>query len=251
MNTEACWEQIKKSQPDLSEGELRSLVRLLLNDKEDWLIEKLKLHEEQGFVLECMGYLATKKALPWVLRSLSEREEALQLTAAAALRSFPGEWLLEPLLNIILRQQPGAAKAGEVLLSLGQKARDRLWESWFSENLDSGVKVQILALLTEGQDPRSELLAFLALESREDDLIKAGLATAEALGSKSLWGNVALCLNHSDWSIRGKAVNLLERIAEPKALPLLEEMLPDEEPWVEESRSRCIQALRKLKAMEA
>jgi len=244
MDAQDCWIQILKSQPELSDGELRSLVRLLLHEKEDFLIEKLKRHEEQSFVLECLGYLGTEKALPWILRSLSEREEALQLAAAAALKNFPQEWLLEPLMNIVLKQLPGAAKAGEVLLSLGQDARDLLWEAWFIEDNDSTVRAQILALLTEANDPRSEAIAFLALESDEDELIKAGLSTVAALESQALWGNVANCLNHPNWAIRGKAVNILAQLNATKALPLLEDMPPDEDSWVEESRVICIELLR-------
>ena len=246
MDAASGWARINKSLPDLNEAELRSLVRLLLYEQEPWLIAKLKRYEEADLVIECLGYLATREALPWVLRSLSEREEALQLSAAAALKNFPDQWLRQPLLQMILKQQPAAAKAGEVLLCLGQEALDCLWEAWFDLDTEPAARNQILALLTEAKDIRCEGLAFLALESTEEELILTGIKAVEALNLRSLWGNVVRHLTHQDWVVRGKAINILADLLIKPALPIILALEPDSDSWVEESRLACIKKLSQI-----
>lgn len=243
MEVEARWAQIIKSAPELEEDQLRSMVRFLLQDEEVWLSEKLKSRQDQSMVIDCLGYLASEKALPWILRSLTDREEALQLSAAAALQWFPEEWILEPLLGMILRQQPSAAKAGEVLARKGQRSRDRLWDAWFESEGNPAIQAQILSILSEAKDPRCEKLAFLALDSPWEEMQRAGLKAVDQMKIRALWGNVAGLLEHADWSIRARAARVLTDLGEKGALPILKNLPPDKEPWVQESRAQCIESL--------
>jgi HEAT repeat protein len=243
MEVEARWKQIVQSVPELDEDQLRSMVRFLLHEEEAWLGERLKNRQDQSLVIDCLGYLATEKSLAFVLRSLSDREEALQLSAAAALRWFPEEWILEPLMNMVLRQQPSAAKAGEVLAKKGERGRDCLWEAWFDSEGYPAIQAQILGFLAEVKEPRCEKLAFLALNSPFEELQKAGLKAAGLMKMQSLWGNVAGLLEHGDWSVRAKAARVLADLGDQRALPLLKSLPVDSEPWVMESRSQSIEKL--------
>lgn len=243
MEVEARWEQILQSVPELDEDQLRSMVRFLLHEEEAWLGEKLKNRQDQSLVIDCLGYLATEKSLSLVLRSLADREEALQLSAAAALRWFPEEWVLEPLMNMVLRQQPSAAKAGEALAKKGKRGRDCLWEAWFDSEEYPAIQAQVLGFLAEARDPRSEQLAYLALNSPWEELQKAGLKAAGLMKMQSLWGNVAGLLEHADWSVRAKAARVLADFGNKRAIPLLKNLPADREPWVQESRIQSIEKL--------
>lgn len=245
METAVAWSQIMKSKPDLDEDELRSLVRLLLFEQEDWLAEKLRKREDEELVLEFLGYLGTQSALRILLQVLKDREEPLQLCAAASLRHFQGQVLLEPLTQMFLQQQKGAAKAGEVLLAVGTQAMDRLWEAWFSQGILPGAQLGILSLMAEAGDPRTEKLAFLALNTDSTEHRKAGLNAVEAMKLHRLWGAVAGLLIDSHWSIRGKAAKVLGLLGVAEAGSYLEEMPSDEDVWVEEMR---LQSLEMLKA---
>lgn len=233
-----------KSKPDLDEDELRSLVRLLLFEQEAWLAEKLKKREDEELVLEFLGYLGTQQALKTLLQVLKDREEPLQLSAAASLRHFQGQMLLDPLMQMFLQQQNGAAKAGEVLLAVGNKALDRLWEAWFSQGILPGAQLGILSLMAEAGDPRTEKLAFLALNTDSAEHRKTALNAVEAMTLQRLWSAVAGLLTDSQWSIRGKAAKVLGVLGVVEAIPYLEEMPSDEDAWVEEMRLHALETLR-------
>ncbi|HCP15294.1 MAG TPA: hypothetical protein DIT32_05945 [Peptococcaceae bacterium] len=72
---------------------------------------------------------------------------------------------------------------------------------------------------------------------------RAGLKAVEQMKICALWGNVAGLLEHVDWSIRAKAARVLAALGEKRALPILKNLPPDKEPWVQESRTQCIESL--------
>jgi HEAT repeat protein len=231
----------------LQDQEIQALADVMFAGQEEWLAEKLRWREDQGLVLEflgCLGRSGSGRAVGLLLKCLEEREESIQLAAAAALKGCPPEGLLEALGKIMVRQNQASAKAGEVIAAFGNNGRDVLWRLWFVPEAGAGLKAQILQLLTEAQDARSEALVYLALNSREEELLRAGLRGAERNRSRKLWGNVAGCLSHASWRVRGRAAAVLGELGEQLALPFLEKMAADEDEWVEEERKKAIALLR-------
>lgn len=243
MDIEGNWARIKTHRRRLSSQEIQGLAEVLFQGQEDWLGEKLRRREDQPLALEFLGYLGrsgSPQAVSLLLKYLEEREEVLQLAAAAALKSCPPALILEPLAQMMLRQNHSSVKAGEVLLALDSEGADRLWQLWFGQDCPSGLKAQILQLLAEIKDDRCEALTFLALMSGGEELVRAALQAAEKLEMKALWGNVIGYLKHPSWRLRGRAVLLLGSWGEREALPYLKEIGEDVDPWVEEERQKAI-----------
>jgi HEAT repeat protein len=246
MDIEANWSRIKTHRQRLSDRELQGLAQILFLGQETWLGEKLRRREDQSLALEFLGYLAqngSSQAAGLLLNYLEDREEILQSAAAAALKSCPPGLILEPLTQMMLRQNQGSVKAGEVLLALSPEGADAMWRLWFGENCPMSLKAQIIQLLTKIKDGRCEALAFLALATGGEELAAAALKTAGRLELKALWGNVAGYLKHPSWRLRGRAASLLAQWEERKALPYLQEMGEDTDPWVEEERLKAISRL--------
>jgi HEAT repeat protein len=243
IDVEANWSRIKTHRKRLSDREIQGLAVTLFQGREDWLGEKLRRREDQALTLEFLGSLAqsgSPQAAGLLLNYLEGREEILQSAAAEALKSCPPVLILESLTQIMLRQNRGSAKAGEVLLALGPEGAEAIWGLWFGEDCPASLKAQILQLLTEIRDSRCEALVFLALMSGNEELAAAALKSAGQLELKTLWGNIAGYLNHPSWRLRGRAAALLAQWDEKAALPYLREMRKDPDPWVEEERRKAL-----------
>ena len=169
------WGKMKEQKLLLPETEFIALCRNLYTGWENFLADKLRLREDQSLVLEVLTALATPRAQEILLKCLEDREEAVQLAAAEALKKMPPARILRPLAAAMLRQSQGAAKAGEVLAALGPKGLDQLWQLWFEEGAAESLKTQVLLLLAEQADPRCENLAFLALLSQDEELVRAAM----------------------------------------------------------------------------
>jgi len=246
MDIEGNWARIKTHRARLSDRDVRGLAAVLFYDREDWLEEKLRSREDEALVIEFLGYLGQSGSLEAVrilLQQWDTHDEALLLAAAEALRKCPSILTLDPLIQILRQQNANAIKAGEVLLSYGREGADALWHLWYEENSAAGLKMQILQLMAESMDQRAEPLAYLAFLSEDDDLVRAALKAADKLDARILWGNVAYCLKHQDWKLRGRAARLLGRWEEKRALDSLREMGADPDPWVEEERRKAIAIL--------
>ncbi|MEA4891440.1 MAG: hypothetical protein VB085_02605 [Peptococcaceae bacterium] len=239
------WGKMKEQKLLLPETEFIALCRNLYTGWENFLADKLRLREDQSLVLEVLTALATPRAQEILLKCLEDREEAVQLAAAEALKKMPPDRILRPLAAAMLRQSQGAAKAGEVLAALGPKGLEQLWQLWFEEGAAESLKTQVLLLLAEQADPRCENLAFLALLSQDEELVRAGLKAVEMWSFRDLWGNVACCLSSESWRVRAKACQVLAEMGIREALPALEQGGPDQDSWVEEERRRAIEKLQK------
>ena len=245
MDSAKNWEKIKEGRQQLPKGEWQILCRTLFTGWENYLADKLRLREEQSLVLEVLAALGTPRAEEIMLKCLEDREEAMELAAAEALKGLNSRRILRPLAGIMLRQGRGAAKAGEVLAAMGTEGLEQLWQLWFEEGAGEGLKAQVLLLLAQQGDPRCEKLAFLALLAQEEELVRAGLKTVEQWGFRELWGNVACCLSHESWWVRAKACQLLGELGCREALPALTENGPDPDPYVEEERRQAMELLAK------
>jgi len=148
----------------------------------------------------------------------------------------------------MLRQNQASAKAGEILLSFGSQGSEILWRLWFHPEVGSGLRTQILRLLTDAGTQKAERLAFLAFLSAEESLLKGALYTAEKLDAKGLWGNVTECLKNPNWRLRGKAVQLVGTWDTQGSRRRLEQMGVDPDPWVEEERQKALTLLSERKS---
>ena len=248
MDFNRNWLRVKAHRGRLTKQDMQGIAEILFCDQEVWLEEKLRLKEDEALAMELLGYLGKSGSLQAVgilLKQLDAREEILQVAAAEALKCCPPILVLEPLAQIMLLQNPGAVKAGEVLLSFGRQGEDQLWSLWFENNATMGLKVQILQLLAEVLETRAESLAFLAFLSEEDEMILAALKTAERLDARALWGNVAVCLKHPGYLLRGRAARLLGRWEEERALAFLVAMGADPDSWADEERQKAIEIIER------
>ncbi|MCL2165780.1 MAG: hypothetical protein FWH49_00580 [Clostridiales bacterium] len=243
MDMEANWQRIKAHRLRLTDQEVRGLAEVLFYEQEAWLEEKLRQREGEALAMEILGFLGSigsLQAVSILLKQLDSGIEVLQVAAVEALKQCPAIVILEPLSKIMLQQNRSSIKAGEVLLSFGENGAEELWNLWFDKKSAAGLKIQVLQLLAETTDARAVHLAFLAFLSEEDELILTAMKAAEKRNATCLWGNVAGCLSHSAWRIRGRAVHLLGEWKESRALDILREMGIDPDPWVEEERQKAI-----------
>ena len=250
MHVEENWTRIKNHRNRFNDLEIQGMAEALYQGQEDWLAEKLRLREDGVLALEflgCLGKSGSAKAIAVLIQYLEGGDKALQAAAAEALKSCPSILVLEPLVQIMSRQWQGSIKAGEVLLRLGREGTDALWQLWFGHNKPASLKAQLLQLLSEVRDQRAVSLAFLAFLSDDEELIREALRAAEKLEAKELWGNVSGCLRHPSWRLRGKAVQILGRWGEVRALAYLHDMGADADPWVEEERQKAMALLKERK----
>jgi hypothetical protein len=239
------WDQIKAVLPDMNPAEAKGFIeshRDELTADMDWLMAKADDREELKTVLECLGYLAPARSLPLLLRHLNDRDEKVQLCAAGALKHYPPEALLAPLLDMFLAQRAPAARIGDVLAPLGREAGSALIKAYPKSAPD--LKIQILSFLIQIQDPRCEALAYLALEDPAPGVKKAGLKAVEVMRFRSLWGNVARLLSHEFWILRGRAIQVLTDMHVTEAQNLIRPLTQDPDPWVRECAERYLDALK-------
>ena len=243
MDTGSSWGLIKTHRERFSPAEIQGLARVLFQGREAWLQEKMHRGEDQSLCLEFLGRLGemgSKAAAEILLAQLESANEALQIAAAEALKNCSPPLIKERLIVLMRGHYPCSVKAGEILLSLGQEGADILWKLWFESNTSVKLKAQILNLFAEADEERAEALAFLAFLSGNEELIRAALNVSERQEAKSLWGNIAICLNDYGWQIRGKAAKILGLWREKQALPFLFQMERDTDPWVEDERRTAL-----------
>jgi len=249
MDLEGNWKRIKAHRDKLLESEISGLAKVLYRGQEDWLCEKLRIKGDVPLVLEFLGHLGQSgsfKAVDALLQLLDAREDVMQVAVAEALKRCPSSMVLGPLVQRLQEQKYSSVKAGEILLSFGPEGAFAIWRLWFGEGRPSSLRSQILQLLAEAKDARTEALAFLAFLSDEEELIRIALKAAENVEAKSLWGNVAECLKNTSWRVRGGAAQLLGKWGEREALAYLRDMGSDPDPWVEEERRNAMTLLSQL-----
>ena len=247
MDVEGSWNRIKHHRSRLSDDEIRGIAEVLFHGQEEWLEEKLLYREDTALAIEFLGYMGkggSERAVRVLLKLLGAGEEVLQIAAAEALKLCPDGLVVAPLAELMLKQNQSSVKAGEIISSFGAIGAQVLWELWFCENRTTGLKSQIIQLMAELDDNRLENLLYLAFMSGEEELIRPALTAAEKIEAKGLWGNVAECLAHPGWLIRGRAVRLLGKWGEKQALPYVLDMGADQDAWVEEERQKAITLLR-------
>jgi vesicle coat complex subunit len=244
MPNRAVWEQIKSVLPDMDSAEAQVFVESLRDElipDIDWLMAKAEDREELKSVLECLGYLAPPQGMSLLFRHLNDWDEKVQLCAAGALKHYPPEDLLEPLVDMFLSQKAPAARIGDVLAALGQTAGSALIKAYPKSAPD--LKIQILSFLIQILDPRCEALAYLALEDSDPEVKKTGLKAVEVMRFRSLWGNVARLLKHEFWILRGRAVQVLTDMRVTEAQDLVRPLTKDPDPWVRECAGQYLSVL--------
>lgn|GEM_PF-1405728 len=245
MDIEGNWARIRTHRERLSDEEIQGIAEVLFRGQELWLEEKLRAREDSALVVEfigCQGKSGSEKAAEILLKLLETGEEALQIAAAEALKACPPGLVTQPLARIMLKQNQSSVKAGEIISSFGYDGAGVLRQLWFGADRTVGLRSQILQLLAETEDHQLEPLAFLAFISDKEDLIRSALKAAEKVEAKCLWGNIAESLANPSWLVRGRAVHILGKWRETRALPYLMDMGVDPDAWVEEERQIAMAA---------
>ncbi|MDR1204300.1 MAG: HEAT repeat domain-containing protein [Peptococcaceae bacterium] len=244
MPNRPVWDQIKNVLPDMDSAEAEIFIESLRDElipDIDWLLARAEDRDELKTVLECLGYLAPPQGMPLLFRHLNDWDEKVQLCAAGALKHYPPEDLLEPLVHMFLSQKAPAARIGDVLAPLGREAGSALMKAYPKSAPD--LKIQILSFLIQILDPRCEALAYLALEDPEPEVKKTGLKAVEVMRFRSLWGNVARLLKHEFWILRGRAIQVLTDMRVTEARHLVRPLTLDPDPWVRECAGLYLCAL--------
>jgi len=231
----------------LSGKECRDACQEALAGWENALAEKLKEKKDQEMVIQILGELQTRAAALILLKTLEDREEALEFAAADALKKYKDEYIIDLLEKMAIKQGRGAAKAIEVLASMDAPGHDVLYNMWFSKEAENSLKSEILLALASINDPRVERLGFLAMVNSSEDLQRSGIKAATDMEIKPLWPSVAALLESDNIGIKAKACKALGDLGVKDALKILTDMDPDPDPWVEEERMDAIEVLKSIR----
>lgn len=246
VNIEQRWDLIHKILPDLERNAARDFIRLLFEDNQDFLRIKLQDNKERLFAIDCLSYFSSRETVQLLVGLLQHKDGDTQLCAAGALKNQTPRLVVPLLVKGLLHEEILPARAGEVLLEMGPLAQETIFEVY--PLALPKVKIHLLELLVQGNNPRCKNYVLQALESTNTLLIKKALDAVLQFGFKDLWSGVVLCLNHPSWNIKAKALNILEALAVFESKQYIEPLLADEDSWIRECAERCLSTLRETKA---
>lgn len=238
----SSWELTKRIWTQVDKIKARSLVRLLFSDQTARIAEQLEQREEINQAILCLEYLPSRETVEILAKLLAHKNEAVQLSAAGALKNHTPRLVVPCLMEKLLNCEAPPARVGEVLLTMGYLAQDALLEAY--EQAKPQVKAQILELLTLSRNPKCQSFVSSALQQSEEPLLrKTALQAVSTLFMRDLWLETALCLDDAAWPIRVKTLEVLTRLGAVEALEMVRPFLEDEDPWVRKAAAACSEAL--------
>lgn len=244
MSPEQCWELAGKILPGLERTKARDFMRLLFEDKQDFLYEKLLDIKERLFAVECLGYFSSRETVRILVDLLQHKDGNVQLCAAGALKNQTPRLVVPYLVKGLLHETVLPARAGEVLLAMGSLAQEAIFEVY--PLALPKVKTYLLELLIQGYNPKCRSYVLQALESNNTALINKALDAVMQFDFADMWLEVACCLTFPAWNIRAKAIDVLAYLGVAEAREFIEPLLADEDFWIRECAARCLTALERL-----
>lgn len=235
------WLVLKEILPLLEKNKSRDIVRLLLADNLAALIALVEERPERELAIECLGYLPSREVIELLAKLLNHKDDAVQLMASGALQNHTPRLVVPLLVGGLLREDVSAARAGQVLLTMGFFAQEVLLEAY--REARPQVQARFLELMVLGDNPKCQSLVEMGLKSSEPFLKKKALEAVEFFSFGELWTEVVMCLAEEDWTIRAKTLEVLAKLKETEALEFVEPFVQDGDPWVSQCASRCVQSL--------
>lgn len=230
LDFEQSWVLVGNLLPQVDKAQMRSIVRFLFTD-ELWELEaKLVVRKDLEQAIFCLHYLPHKEVVSLLVDLLAHLEKRIQLLAAGALQNHTPRLVVPEIIERLLKSEIPAARAGEVLLTMGYLGQDALLEAYGWA--EPQVKAQILELLTLGQNPKCEPFLAEALQSEEPLLRKAALEAVSVFLFRDLWPQVAACLVDCSWPLQVKSIKLLTKLGIREAGEMVRPFLQNEDPWV-------------------
>lgn len=241
LDFEDGWEILRTTLAKLDRLRARDLVRLLLSDKRELLLERLSDRNEKGTVLECLSYLPGKESVKILTGHLSNADDKIQLVAAGALKNHTPRLVVPVLIEGLLAGNVLPARAGEVLLSMDYLGQEGLLEAY--DTATPEVKSQILELLIQGENPKCQPFLPEALKDNHPVLREKALEGVMFFQCRDLWPEVVECLLDPAWAIRAKSIQVLESLGVPEAREYVELFKDDEDQWVQECARNALESL--------
>lgn len=247
LSAEQRWELAVKILPELERSKARDFMRLLFEDKQDYLHEKLQDIKERLFAVECLGYFSSRETVKILVDLLQHKDGNVQLCAAGALKNQTPRLVVPFLVKGLLHETVLPARAGEVLLAMGPLAQEAIFEVY--PLALPKVKIHLLELLIQGHYPKCRNYVLEALESNNAALVNKALDAVIEFGYADMWLEVVCCLEFPSWKIRAKAINVLADLAVFESREFVEPLLTDDDPWIRECAVQCLTALERMEVI--
>lgn len=236
------WDLAKEIVPELERNRARDLIRLLFIKNQEFVREKLKNDKDSYIAIECLGYFPSAETVKILANLLHHKDSNIQLCAAGALKNQAPRHVVPFLVKAMLYEDILPARAGEVLLSMGPLALELILEVY--PHAIPRVKVHLLELLVQGNNPKCKNIASQALQSSNVELISKALDAVAKFNFVDLWPEVSYCLSHTmQWNIKSKALNVLEILAVEETRTEIKKLLVDEDAWIRECAEKCLKVL--------
>lgn len=239
-----CWQVLREILPLLDKTRARDFVRLLCHGKTAELKDLLQQRDEREQAIECLGYLPSRDVVELLVSLLSNKDDAVCLMAAGALKNHTPRLVVPLLVEGLVRESLSPPRAGEVLLAMGFLAQEALMDAFPVSSAQ--VRTRLLELMVLGDNPKCQPLVEAALHSDNPALQKKALEAAAHFGFSGLWTEVVMCLATDDWTLKAKAIEVLATLKVKEALEFVELFLNDPDPWVSRCANDCVQVLRKI-----
>lgn len=241
----ACWDILKEILPLLEKNKRRDLVRILFANEASVLTDLLSNRQERELAIECLGYIPNREVIEILAQLLSHKDDAVQLMAAGALQNHTPRLVVPILLTGLLEETIAAARAGQVLLTMGFYAQEIILEVY--PQASNQVKARLLEIMRLDENPKCLPFVEEALRSTEPVLKKKALEAVEAFNYTESWTEVVMCLAEDDWSLRAKALEVLAKLQVRDALEFIEPFLQDSDSWVRQCAADCISSLQAIR----
>lgn len=241
MENEERYEVCRRVLSLLVKTEARNLVRLLFAGREQYLYDKLAEKNNLPLTIECLGFLPSRETVERLADFLSYPDETVQLIAAGALKLHTPRLVVPCLIEALLAEKATPARIGDVLLSMGYLAEEALLEAY--PHAHPLLQAQILEILILSENPKCHPFAAQGLRSDCRKLQVTALEAAAAFNLREYWTDVLECLASSDWTVRVKALEVLEKLEVKEAAGYVELFLEDENGLVRECAAQCLHRL--------
>jgi HEAT repeat protein len=228
--------------PELRRNKARDLVRLLFGKNIEFVKDRLKNDENSYFAIECLGYFPSSETVKILAELLKHKDSNIQLCAAGALKNQAPRHVVPVLVKAMLYEDILPARAGDVLLTMGPLALEFILEVY--PLAIPKVKIHLLELLVQGNNPKCKNITYQALRSSNIELISRALDAVVTFQFVDLWPEVVSCLTQmSHWNIKAKALYALEILAVEETREDIKLLLADEDPWICECATKCLKIL--------
>lgn len=208
------------------------------------LIKALKEVDQEFcliYIVEALKELKDKRAVKPLIQKLGSKSSNLRYEVVLALGNISSEESIEPILNLALNDSASGVKkeAITVIKNSGKLAIPYL-RKHLDSNMDNANEIAgILDSMGWKPEDETELIRFLLLRSKWDELVKVGANAVES---------IIRYLDSDDSNVKLNAIKTLGRIGDSKAIDPLIELLVDKNKRI---RAKVVEALENFNDKKA